>query len=1429
MIRRVAAGIAVVGAVVAAVGATPRSPRATAASGVDPTHYVLLTHGAIDPLAGGPEPAPRTYRTAPASGTLWLVQLHAPLTAARQAAFAGLQPRILGYLPFATFVVRADPATATTYRARADVVRAVIPLQPWEKVRDEVMRAPLGTPLRLLTWRDSPASEVARRLAGLGIPVTTVGSSSVLLSRAGPWLPQIAADDGVAFVGLMGTMRPSNTDARWVTETSQRDDFHLSDPVGGRNGLGLPGEGLDGSGEAVGAADTGMDYAPDQRGQANFYFSDCSTPLAPSATTCKLADLTYEATTASNPFTGTYHVNHTLGLPGSGVHRKVEAYFDLVGDGDPNSVGPSGSWHGDSGASTHGSHVSGSIAGNRCDPCQPLPRYPGRPYLGTGAASYDGIAPQARLVFQDVGTDGESLAGLPGDIYQLWDQAYDLGRDPTSDAGDVNDVDGASSDADHAASVFVRGITPRIHSNSYGSIIPAVSLGNSPRTDDFDVGHEDFLQVVAAGNSGPDVATVGEPATAKDVLTVGASANGRLDFASLDTMANFSSHGVPSILSKLPGNPAFTDPFDLSAIKPDVAAPGLHNVSPKGGTDTEAQVLQGTSMATPTAAGDAVLVRQYLEDGFGPQTPGHGYAVGVRDVTGRGVAPGAAVDGVGGRNPSAALVKAILIASGQRMRGAYTGNDGSNPAQNGQWPSGGQGWGRIDLASALHFGDVPDSPDLWLQDVPYGLGNPTKPGGVATGDDVTYRITVASSSRPLKVILDWTDPGGLASFIGAGPEAIVNQLQLQVDAPDGTQYCGNRISTMIPSHAADDVPTSLPGACPALDLDLANNVQGVYLPAPAPGTYTVHVIGNQVVQPQNTVGVTLPPCTPLIPTCRQGYAVVATGSFSDPSIVHGGTPPALHPPTVTGVAVTASSGDAAVVHWQTSSPSTSAVTATGSRGDTQTVTDVYSRSSFPGLHLVVVENQGPTFLDRPVYGDRHEAKLTGLHPGETYALTFSAGNAAGTTTTGVMTTFTTPSDVFSIADAADTANLIDETTGTVNVPGITDPTAPSPWGASAQFYVGQLPTTLGALGSGLLGKPVPGQEAAAIGAFRFTLPPGVDLGSVTGAVVLLETRQDITSRVQEVPHHHLDLLAQSADASWGPGTTYSTVANGPVAAHLDPVSSAIRDVPYVTEAFTVGCADLDTLLGNLKANSQAAFRISSTGDSLDESLYAWESGFGRRASGLEMRPRLLLFRGPQDPLGQVATTAPVISGVRVERLDADDATVSWTTNVPSSSLVLFRSAGSGATPAQVGSPAYVTAHQVGLTHLGGASIEFAVRSATPQGQTTTDSGGPQNAYLLPAGAPPASPPGPAPAGTGPASGSFAGATESSPSATNIRFGDGLVCASHVSGVTPGQPTALPAAPNTAPAQAAGAVVGVVAVVCFGVTRRLRRRGRPTAA
>lgn len=246
-------------------------------------------------------------------------------------------------------------------------------------------------------------------------------------------------------------------------------------------------------------------------------------------------------------------------------------------------------------------------------------------------------------------------------------------------------------------------------------------------------------------------------------------------------------------------------PTSDGRIKPEVFAPGcnIQSAMVNSGCATFAQ--SGTSMAAPAVAGVATLVRQYFTQGYYPDgSAGSGAAV----------------------TPSGALMKAVILNSAVDMA-QYAGTI----------PNSSEGWGRVRAGDALYFPG--DTRRLFVSDV-------RSSAGLTTGGVVESTVTFTGSGEPLRATLVWTDPAAAA---GAAL-APVNNLDLEVIAPDATMYRGNMFVN----------GESQPGGA----ADTLNNVEQVLVITPAAGVWTFRVRGTAVNQG------------------LQGYALVVTGALQVP-------------------------------------------------------------------------------------------------------------------------------------------------------------------------------------------------------------------------------------------------------------------------------------------------------------------------------------------------------------------------------------------------------------------------------------------------------------------------------------------------------------------------------------------------------------------
>ncbi|MBN1673090.1 MAG: S8 family serine peptidase [Kiritimatiellae bacterium] len=350
----------------------------------------------------------------------------------------------------------------------------------------------------------------------------------------------------------------------------------------------------------------------------------------------------------------------------------------------------------------------------------------------------------------------------------------------------------------------------RLHSDSWGAAVGGAYDYSARRTDEYMWDHPDMLVLFSAGNEGTDANrngvvdpdSIGSPGTAKNCLTVGAAESDRAPGSGgLSSYTWGQAWGYD-----FPANPVYGDYIDQSAqgpqgiagfssrgptddgrVKPDIVAPGTDIIS------CRSQVASGTGWGVKDA--------NYLFMGGTsmacPLTAGAAALARQFLVELEGIA-----------NPSAAAVKALLVNGAVSLSPGQYGTGAQREIPAAPRPNNVEGWGQVNVDDTL----FPPAPlVLTVHD-----GD-----SLATGQHEEYEIGI-NGTNTLRVTLAYTDYPGTA---GSG-KALVNDLDLVLIAPNGTNY--------------------FPGGGSAPNR--TDNVEGIDLPNPPSGTYTIRVSGYNTPQ-----------------------------------------------------------------------------------------------------------------------------------------------------------------------------------------------------------------------------------------------------------------------------------------------------------------------------------------------------------------------------------------------------------------------------------------------------------------------------------------------------------------------------------------------------------------------------------------------------
>jgi hypothetical protein len=476
----------------------------------------------------------------------------------------------------------------------------------------------------------------------------------------------------------------------------------------------------------------------------------------------------------------------------------------------------------------HGTMVAGIISGN------------GAAGVGSGAADCQGfaygtgIAPQTKLVpvkifhYNSTGTVSNSCSSLSGATDANLRAGFIFSRNTGTGANKAllsNHSWNSSSSGYTSTSALYDEMVVDANSNLNGA--------------------QPMTVVVSAGNAGanntsctttPIYDSVKPPATAKNVITVGATENYRpvsmcqppagcgawcstlaQDATNINRLAYLSSKGKYFERWDVGDPPLFTPQYAHNVrIKPDLVAPGIRITSTVPYLEptftctnalctqfypasplTYHSYAQGTSFAAPAVTGAAALLRKYLLD--------------------RGI------------DAAPSLVKAVLVATADDL-GNFVDYNGDHR------PSHFYGWGRVNVNRAT------DGTLNFYQ-------NESTVQAVSTGQERSFTVTLSSPTKDTYIVLTWSDP---PSVTGTSQVGLVNDLRLKVEeglgAPfwQGNNFEENKNSGVDNGYSHHFVL----GGDPVLE-DSINTVEAVFIPAntfPANKQLTIKVTGVSVAQ-----------------------------------------------------------------------------------------------------------------------------------------------------------------------------------------------------------------------------------------------------------------------------------------------------------------------------------------------------------------------------------------------------------------------------------------------------------------------------------------------------------------------------------------------------------------------------------------------------
>ncbi|MCP3817748.1 S8 family serine peptidase [Streptomyces sp. A3M-1-3] len=292
--------------------------------------------------------------------------------------------------------------------------------------------------------------------------------------------------------------------------------------------------------------------------------------------------------------------------------------------------------------------------------------------------------------------------------------------------------------------------------------LPALNDGNNARAELYTrlIDTYGVQLVVSAGNSGPGVNTIGDPALADKVISVGAA-------ISKETWASNYGSAVEKKYAML--NFSSRGPREDGGFTPTITAPGASINTTQtwapGGPVAEAgyqlpagySMLQGTSMSSPQTAGASALLLSAAKQKKIDLTP--------------------------------AKLRTALVSTADHIRGVQAHEEGAGRINIVD------AWEAIEDGAAAHEytvkAPVDTAIDQFLKTPGFGTGLYDREGGLAVGQKKTYDITVTRTTgpdRPVRHELHFENNDGTFRIVGDDEISLpLNQpVTVKVAAKPGT-------------------------------------------------------------------------------------------------------------------------------------------------------------------------------------------------------------------------------------------------------------------------------------------------------------------------------------------------------------------------------------------------------------------------------------------------------------------------------------------------------------------------------------------------------------------------------------------------------------------------------------------------------------------